>query len=72
MPLQQTPPPPLTPLDTVGWEEKLREFATLFCTRHHHRSPDLWWLYVPEAEAHMRRTYTHTPDSWVLPEGEAE
>lgn len=58
MPLTPTPPPPLIRLTAVQWEEKLRYIATMYAVRHHHRSSDLWFLYTPEAEHHMSKTYT--------------
>lgn len=71
MPLTPTPPQPKTPLDPIQWEQKLIDIATLYAVRHHHRSSDLWWLYTPEAEHHMSRTYTRTPEpNWAIPEKE--
>lgn len=71
MPLTPTPPPPKIRLTTAQWNEKLRDIATLYAVRHHHRSSDLWFLYTPEAEHHMKRTYTRIPETnWVIPEKE--
>lgn len=72
MALRPTPPAPKVELTTIQWEEKLRDIATMYAVRHHHRSSDMWEFYTPEAEHHMSKTYTKAPETnWAITEKEA-